>query len=454
MNSNLFRKTLSVVLVASLGSFLITGCAKKPKVSTPKRVVVPKKQAVVELSPAELYLSSDNIAKEDTTSVVEEVYDMEVNLDNTMYPSAYIVLNNKGEKALKISNIKLLNNEKNLFTLKSECSKSINPDGSCKLKVSFNGKKSGRYTADVEVQTNSNGRYVNRLGKIHVIANAENVRTGVINPIVIKKENKVKKPMTKLFFTSGSLVQYAEIKNNGLEDIMLNGFELVGADKKNFSYSQECSKILKVGKSCELKITYKKKADTMALSYLIVKSNGVLFPSDTIRLKGTPTVTRKAPTTLQLAGKDEMSIKVLEIKIEKNNEDFLEDFSAIKPVYYFRTMYQNNIDTKFKEYYEELIAYYFTKNGYKVTRNANKADKILNIYPTFVIRSNESGDIRVDSSIRAFVITKSKTKDLKEGIAFQMSVVASNFSDSYLAYSKVSNEINSFMFNLLGLEDK
>ena len=447
MKKNMLQKGLIIALSTSLSMMLLSGCSNKSTPSVKQEVVT------VEMSPAELYLSSDEIDTRAEEPKQENLYDLEVKIDNTENAAAYVNLENRGQVALNVSKIQFKNNSENLFDLESACGNKVMPDSSCKLKISFHGKYAGRYTSDIIISSDSNGEYVGQVGKIHIIANGSDRLRGVINPLQTTSAKAKQKPMTKLFFTKNDLVKYAELKNNGLEDITIKGFHIIGADKNYFTYSQECPKTLKVGQSCELKITYKKKWDSLALSYLVVDSNGVLFPSDTIRLKGTPSVAKKAPKILQLADNDDMNIQITDVNTTVNHENFLEDFSDIKPIYYFRTMYQNNVDVKFKEYYEEIVNYYFTKNGFKVTRNPKKADKILNIYPTIKVLENGKGDIQIKSNIKANVVTKSNAKDAAEKIEFNMTIVANNYSDSYFAYVTASNMLNSFMFNLLGLEE-
>jgi hypothetical protein len=153
-----------------------------------------------------------------------------------------------------------------------------------------------------------------------------------------------------------------------------------------------------------------------------------------------------------------MSIKITNVSVLENNEVFLEDTATVKPLYYFRTMYQTEVDTKFKEYFESTIRYYFKKNGYRVTRNAYNADKILNIYPSFNVGTSRGKDPRkeltVNSKIKVNVVTKStKNAKMDQKIEFNMSIVAKNFSDAYLVYAQSSDIINGFLFNLLGLEE-
>ncbi len=449
MNTDVFSKTLKTLLVASLGMLLMSGCNAR------------KANVVKTYEPAELYLSAEGI----NTSVEKEelkLYDLTINIDNVNNASAYVVVENRGEKALSILSIKFHNNPENLFNLESSCGTQVMPGSECRLTVNFTGQYAGEFESDITISSNSNGRYVGVVGKVHVIANTMDRLKGFVRPLTNKNAKPKQKPMTKLDFSKNSLVKYAEFKNNGIDDITINGFSLVGEDSKHYSYTHECPTVLKVDQSCELQVTYKTKMEKPALSYLVIDSDGVLFPSDTIRLKGAPEVTKNAPKILQLAGNDAMNIKVVSVKTNKNNEKFLEDFSTIKPVYYFRTMYQKNTDVIFKEHYEELIAFYFEDNGFIVTSDASKADKILNIYPTITILQNDKGDIQVKSNVRASVITKTngetpkedpEAKGADEQIDFDMTIVANNYSDSYLAYVSASDMINSFMFNLLGLQD-
>jgi len=440
----------------AIGTLLFSGCSQT--VTKPvKKLKAPVVQKI--LTPANLKLSANLISTE--IAKVEDInrYDLVINLDNIKKKSAEVDLENVGEDLLKLSDITFQDNSNHLFSLTKKCTDSIKFQKSCKLEVTFNGKEKGEYTSDIIIKSNSDGKYIGNIGKIHVIAKAIDKITGIIT-VGKKKEtlSTAKKPMTYLDFRDGSLTQYIEVKNNGLEDIALNGFDLVGIDKNLFKVSTECPKTLKSGVSCDVKITYKKKENHTALSYLIVKSNGSLFPSDTVRLRGKSQVSKKAPKILQLADSDNMSIKISSVNVLKNSEAFLEDTSAVKPVYYFRTMYQTEVDTKFKEYFESTIHYYFEKNGYKVTRDAHKADKILNLYPSFVVGAkrgkNPRKELIVMSKTKVNVVTKStKNAIMNQEVAFDMNITARNFSDAYLVYAQSSDIITGFLFNLLGLEE-
>lgn len=469
MSHKLLKTTLGIALATTFSAMLLTGCSKGPN----KPTLTSNKSA----GPAELYLSSDDIDTKEQKKQVKS-YDMTVKIDNTDESAAYINLHNEGDTPLSIKNINFLNNDDKLFALESACGTQVMPNSACKLKISFSGQYKGRYTSNITVETNSNGRYVGPLGKIHIIAEAQDRITGTIRAIPAKKDNK--KPMANLRFVSSNLQQYAEIKNTGIDDATIEGFELIGEDKKYFTFTQECPKVLKVGQSCELKINYKQKWDKMALTYLVVKSNGVLFPSDTIRLVGEPKIDRYAPKMLQLAGNDNMNMKVTSVKTVQNTENFLEDYSNVKPIYYFRTMYQGDVNSQFKQDYENIIDYYFTRNNFKVTKDASKADKIVNIYPTISLLENGKGDMKVVAHIKANIVTKASIKQAinktvikndvenqqetqsfkstkqneHEQIEFIMEIEANNYSDAFFVYNKASDKINSFMFNLLGLQEE
>jgi len=452
MKNITFKKSLGIVLAISLGSTFITGCVKKPTYTPPTTVKTPEKK----LSAPELKI----YARLENTSPkrVKEVspYDYTVKINNLNNSSAQITLMNKGESDLKISNIKFHDNSEKLFSLASSCGDTIKAKKECKLKVSFNGKYKGRFTSIIRIDSNSNGTYVKKIAKIHVIAEAMNRKTGLINPIKIKDNTTPSIPMAKLDFRKENDVQYAQIKNNGVDDIEIDSINLVGESKDSFIVEQECPRILKVGHSCEVKVTYTKKTSKLALSYLVLDSDGVLSPSNRIRLKGRPfpiAAPAGSPEILKLASKDDMTIKITEVVTNKSVEVFAEDHSAVKPIFYFRTMYQKIVDPKFKEYYETLISYYFKKNGYKVTRDASKADKIANIYPKISIASNGKGAIQIKSNIRVNLVTKASSKSQNEEVDFSMTILANNYTDKYFVYTAASSKLNSFMFNLLGLDE-
>jgi len=446
-----FKKTLKIALAISLSATFMTGCVKtkKPVFSAPK---APAKI----LSAAELKISSR--LENTLPKKVKEVspYDYRVKIDNYRNSSAQITLKNMGEAPLKISSIKFHDNSEKLFSLASSCGDTIKANKECKLKITFSGQNKGRFTSIIRIDSNSNGTYVKAIGKIYVIADTIDRRTGLINPIDIKDKKIKSVPMAKLNFRNKGDIQYAEIKNNGIDDIEIDSIDLVGESKNSFMVEQECPRILKVGHSCEVKVTFTKKTSELALSYLVLDSDGVLSPSNRIRLKGRAfpiAAPAGSPAILKIAAKDDMTIKITDVNTTKSVEIFAENHSSVEPIFYFRTMYQNIVDPKFKEYYEQIISYYFKKNGYKVTNDARKADKIANIYPNISIASNAKGAIQIKSNIRVSIVTKDSTTSQNEEVDFTMTIVANNYTDKYFVYTVASSKLNSFMFNLLGLED-
>jgi len=453
MKNTSFKKSLGIVLTISLGSIFMTGCVPHKSYSIPAPKIVKQQK---KLSAAELKISSR--LKNTAPKRIKEIspYDYTIRINNINHSSAQITLMNKGEADLKISNIKFHDNSEKLFSLSSSCGDTIKANKECKLNVTFNGKYKGRFTSIIRIDSNSNGTYVKKAGKIHVIAEALDRKTALINPINFQDKIIPSQPMAKLNFRRKDDIQYAEIKNNGVDDIEINSFNLVGESKDSFLVEQECPRILKVGHSCEVKVTYIKKTSKIALSYLVLDSDGVLSPSNRIRLKGRAfpiSAPAGSPEILKLAAKDDMSIKITDVTTAKSVEIFAEDHSSVKPTYYFRTMYQKLVDPKFKEYYEKLITYYFKKNGYKLTKDARKADKIANIYPKISIASNGKGAIQIKSNIKVNLVTKGSTDTQNEHVEFNMTIVANNYTDKYFVYTAASSKLNAFMFNLLGLED-
>ena len=445
-----------LVLGLSLSALLFTGCTSQPKtpLKTPKTPVVQKNTT----APAELYLSSKSINTDAVRQKQQASYNLKVKIDNTKNSSAFINLENRGSSVLDISKISFNDSDK-LFTLESACGKTIQPNSKCKLKVSFIGKKAGVFTSDIIINSNSNGKSVGKVGKINIVANTIDRVTAIINPLEIQENSVDKKPMTELSFNKENSVQYAEIRNNGFEDIEIKGLKFVGEGKEKFTYTHNCLTTLKVGESCNIEVKYVKKNDKIAVNYIVVESDGAVYPSDTIRLKGTslaiPTPPAKAPAVLKLAAKDDMGIHVIESSVNGNIEKFLEDHLDTKPVYYIRTMYQTDTDPKYAELYESTILYFFEKNGYSVTSNPERADKILNMYPTIALAKNGKGTILVKSNVKVNVVTKSSNGKTSqdEKIDFNISVTADGYSDEYFAYVGIAYRVNSFMFNLLGLED-
>jgi len=446
-NSKVTITALSILI----GSVLLTGCAAKP---APKHKAAQKKtvKTVKELKPAALYIDEKAV---DTRSKIEDhsvKIDKTIYLNNTTHRSAVVKLTNKGDEVLNIQNIDFDN--KKLFSLSSTCKQTLASKESCDLKITFNGKQKGEFKTLISVSSNSTG-VVGNLGKIEVIATSDNIIRGVFTKVTTH-EKTVKKPMLKFNFPKEGTRRIAILKNDGLEDIKINSFELINGESANFSYDEKCPTVLKTGESCEISFVYAKRTDVSALAFLKVKSNGVLFPSDTIRLSGRALSTKfakNAPALLKIAEKDDIAVIPDSINVKENTYSFLEDFSAVKPTFYIRTMYQGKINSKLKENYEQLIRYYFEKNGYKLTKNAVDADKILNIYPEISFKK-EKDTLVFNANIDVRIVTKSgKVSKTDEKILYEMKFTLSDYSDEYLAFIIASDKINSFMFNLLGLED-
>jgi len=470
INIKIKRGLISVILL-SLSAISFSACQQgqpKPTKSHTKRVVknnpIPVKEII---SAANLKLDSYQMR----TPIINgesEAYSLNVNINNTDGASANISLENVGSKLLNIDSLSIANNDKNLFSFVSNCGKTIasasrDKTNKCNLKVTFHGKYKGRYTADIIVKSNSAGEYVGKTGIIHVVADSIDRLTGIFNPIQIPQELSDYKPMTKLNFRLKNQTKYAELKNNGIEDIMITSFDLAG-DQKNFTHSNNCPKVLKVGESCEFKFKYLSTKKGMSLAYLNVKSNGILYPSNTIRLQGKTFVkiTKQTPPAmkkvLKLAEKAPMNVEIAAVKISKNQVKFLEDFSGIRPTYFTRIMYQNLLDPKFKEYYSSMLEYYFKKNDFSRARTASRADKILNIYPTISIEKSPDGKyLKIIADMKVLIVTKANesknNSDDTQALEFSVAYVVSDYVDQYFAYAVASDMINSFTFNLLGLED-
>ena len=436
MKKSLVSLTLAFT---ALGVLLLTGCTRhQPR------------------SPASLAVSSASIYAAGIKEKKQLSYDYSVWMNNTDKPSAMVTLKNLGNQRLDLMNIELEDpTDEKLFTLSSLCEDSIAPNGECKLHLSFKGKSKGLYTSTITIISNSQGK-IGEVGRIAIIAEAKNLLTAVISPTKLSKNIiNDKQAMQKFMFQKQGETKYAKLENNGLSDISISGIKLIGT--KQFTYTSDCPSILKPTDKCELSFTYKKKSSKLALGYIVVKSDGEIFPSDTIRLRGKPlaiVADKNAPEILKLAAKDDMSISLYDVNVTSNIETFLEDSSNVKSSFYFRTMYQDATDAKFKEFYEHIISYYFRKNGYTLARSARNADKIINIYPKIVIEKDKDGSIHIKSNIKGNIVTKSsKSLDNSQNFEFNMSQTATGYSDDYFAYAGVGNNLTAFMFNLLGLED-
>jgi len=457
MHNEMFKKSLLVSISAILVSVYLSGCSQLKQFTQPKKVDKKVEKKATKVLPANLRFSSESIKTDMEETKEVNPYDYTITMDNLEKSSAYIILYNRGQGVLNINELKFHDNSENLFALESECGKTIKAFGSCKLKITFSGKHQGRYTSVLRVDSNSDGKYVGKVGKVHIIAEAKNRMTGIIAPVNFKEYIEPKKPMVNLRFKKVNDAKYTSVKNNGIDDIELNGFELSGDAKDSFSLEHECPRVLKAGESCELKVVYTKKTAKLALAYLILDSDGVLFPSDTINLEGKPfpvAAPKDAPKELIAAAKDDMSIKITDLSVKTNEEVFLEDVSSVPSKYFFRVMYQNDVDPYFKDYYERLLKYYFEKNRFKITKDAGAANKILNIYPNVSISASEDGRMLVKSNIKVNIVTKS-TGDKKiasDKLEFNMSIMASDYANKYVVYVVASSKLNLFMFNLLGIE--
>jgi hypothetical protein len=444
----MLNKSMKIAAALCCSTLIFTGCGDKTT------VVVPEEKPVVK-TPADLKLLSRKVFT--GTKEATERYDLQVNIDNTDNAASEIMLKNVGEEPLEINNVVLVDDTK-LFRLVSLCDDTIAPKESCTLKVSFDGKYAGRYTSYVKINTNSKGTYVGREAKVHVVVNAKNRLTGIINPVAMQAAS-AKKPMTKLNFDISHKKRYATIVNNGYEDISIRGMKFVGADQASFSYSHECPSVLKPKESCELEVNYTPNMKEDSLSYLVVDSDGILSPSNIIRLQGfAPMITNsKMPEILRLAFKDNMNVTIGTIKENANTyanqEFFLEDFKNVNSTYYFRTMYQRSTDPKLKEYFDSMVKYYFEKNNFKVVSEARNADKILNIYPKFYVSKTTPETMSIESDIAVSVVTKSDNDSNTTRLGYEMKFDVSNYSDEYFVYAIISDKLNSFLFNLLGLED-
>jgi len=410
---------LSGVIAASL----ITGCGKKPEAPKPVVVEVEKPR---ELKPAMLVIDSNIETKTATKKKKEEIEYTVQYMNNTDNSYATISLKNVGDKVLKINGIKFINDEDKHFKLTSGCSDAISAHKECMLHVWFNAEYAGEYKAMVQVLNDTKKPKAN----IDIIAKAINLKTAQINPYSPKVATIDPRKVTELKFYKKGDFNEIKILNDGVKSISLDGYSLEG-DATKYSYTSFCPKTLAAGENCTIRFNYIKKDSNLASAYFKIKSDAIMFPSNTIKLLGKPRIVNiqpglvKAPKILVRAAQDEdMILKVKgnvatmpsDISQQINNiEKFQEDFSKVKHVYYYRIIYQNaNLHPMYKKSFEEIVKYNFQKNGYKLATTADQADKIVNIYPKVEITKKklENGSIAlyINADVVARLVTKSATK--------------------------------------------
>lgn len=397
--------------------------------------------------------------------------DYTVVLDNATKSKADIILKNKGQKTLELTRITLKDPSK-LFTLdKEDCGTELSSNQECTLKVGFTGTKAGDYAAKIEVISNDQRH---RITNIALKAVSANKFHGQVEKIASTKT--VSEKTISLNFNALDKQQLIQITNSGIGKLQLQSPKIVGPDRRNFSYKIECPSVLAVGESCEVTVNYDASAkEGYSDASLILPSNGIISPSKNIQLVGF-----SKPFT----------IETTDFVVSKNVMDFMDDYFTSKKTYYFRTIYQKKTDRFFKQNIKDEITKYFKANNFNVASSADKADKIVTIYPTITVTKNEqTNDITYNIVMNGFVTTKSKylngvkvgatdatlnnsigydvkTEETsfsaltannlffqKEEFEFGMGLQINNAPNDKDVAQSVADIVVSKLFNVLGLED-
>jgi len=453
MNRNLKLYTAVGVLSAL---FMFPGCGKKVEVAPMQKVKAERSQ--------ELVITTDvkkKPAKEKTR------YQYNVKLDNVTNTKAELILKNKGDKPLKISSIKLINEAGNngLIKTSNNCGKTILGGSSCKLNVEFIGEEEGRYASVIQIKSNDRR---NKVTNILVTAIGQDKYHARVNKVNLKPQTA--KKTVELKFNALNRTQYIQIENDGLGVLKFNPPKRSGADADSFSYTTTCKRSLEVGEKCSIAVTYDPtKKEGYSDAVIKIPSNGNITPSRYIRLEG-----YSKPFT----------IKLTNFVVSKNVADFVDDYFASNKTYYVRTIYQSKTDRFFTTGISKEIKSYFKANGFKLARSASSADKIITIYPTVTVTKNEqTNDVQYNIVINGHLTTKAKNlkvddnknlavsydsnvtqtqftaislNDLvfdKRKFQYGLTVQVDNVADEKEVASTVADITVSKLFNVLGLQD-
>ena len=405
-------KIKSIAVLSTAAIMILAGCSQpqvKPTTEEPQHLVV---------NPSIVSTAQKKAAQDDYT----------IRLDNYTNSKANIILENRGDKTLKLDNISF-KDATGLFKLKNSCPKELAAHKQCKLFVEFTGQNKGSYSAKIEITSNDPRKKVTRIA---LKADALDKYHGKVKKIESSKK-KMQQPV-KLEFNALNTKQLVEIKNDGLDVLKLQPPKLIGPDSSSFSYNIKCPKILKIGESCEVTVNYDpKKKEGYSDALLFIPSNGTITPSDAIQLTG-----YSKP----------YSVTLKDFVVQKNIKNFLDDYFTSSKTYYFRTIYQGDVDRLLQRNIENEIKQYFQANGFRMATSADKADRIITLYPNITAqREEKTNDISYDITMAGFVTTKTKyTKDAGTKIGFDVNTNAAEFS--VLSPKKLFSDKEQFIFGM------
>lgn len=387
------KTTLSLATLASLMIFS-TGCSQK---SQPQYKSYKVKSTTSQVETKSKVIAKSKILQDQELKVFTAVNQVKqdesvlytVTLDNEKNTQATITLGNSGDKPLIINSVKL-KDKSGLLKMSSTCDQPLAGKEICQVKLDFKTQNAGEYVSYLEIISNDPKHKkskisINMHAKSHFHAKVSSIKASGLN---------VQKPV-KLTFNAGDRVHYVEIENDGIEKIKLNTPIKSGKDAKSFSYKTDCQTSLAVGEKCKVAITYDPtKKEGFSDANMILPSNAKITPSNAIRLEG-----YSKPFSLQITN----------FVVSKNISNFVEDYFKSNKTYYIRTIYQNNIGRFFEQGVREEIKKYFQVNNFKMVSSADKADKVITIYPSINVQKNDkTNDVQYTIVINGFATTKSK----------------------------------------------
>jgi uncharacterized protein YcfL len=305
------------ILLASSSMLLLVGCS-----GTTTQAEVPNK-----VQRSQELVVSTNVKTTQAQKGSTTHYSLLLN--NTTNSKADLVLENKGEKPLSISNIKLLDDTR-LFKLESKCPSVIEGRQSCNLNVEFLGNNEGRFNAKIEITSDDIRRKVTNIA---ISAVSANKYSGILTKID-SATTKIERTVT-LNFNSANKTQYVQVENNGKATLTLGQPSIQGADKSSFSIEKNsCGKTLEIGSTCEITVNYDAKKDGISDAKLDIPSNGDITPSRYVRLEGFS---------------KPFNVKLEKFIVSKNVQDFMNDYFASNKKYFFRTIFQQETERVFED---------------------------------------------------------------------------------------------------------
>jgi len=431
---------------------LTTGCQKRAKPSNTSKQVTRSQ---------ELFITTD-IQKIQLAKGIH--FENIIHLNNTDETNVNLRLVNRGGKALNITDVAIEDPSKMFRLNASKCKgKSLQAQESCMVNVAFLGRQKNNYIAIVKI--NSNDRRVKE-AYVKVVGTSINKYSGKLTLEDIPKP-KIEKTKT-VTMNAYENIKYITLSNNGKFPLTLTSPKLSGPEKRSFSFESTCKDKLAVNKSCQVTIKYNKNIhDGYSLAQLRFPSNGTISPSNKVRL---------------LAYSKPYNLTITNFTVSKNVHEFMDDYFAATQTYYYRTIYQNDVDFALESNIDDSIKNFFASNGYRLAANPSSANKIITLYPTVETEKDETtNDIKFNITLNGYLATKADTKGIlktsdnevarehnttimrfssissrdtfydKEQFAFGLQIDVDNVTDEYDVYKTVSNTFVSKLFNVIGM---